>query len=438
MAGPIRTVYAKCSGAGVAAISVVRISGPNALKTLKKFLRNQEDIIPRTAVLKTLWWHKKRIDKALIIYFEKDRSFTGEETIEVQMHGGAAIVEAFLKALSSIKTVKAAGAGDFTRQALENGKMDLSQVEGLANLINAETEGQKIQAEKLFYGEFSKTIQSWRFKLLKIKANLEAAIDFSEDDIEINLQSDVCEVLSSLTLDMSKEVRGSFYAEKLTKGFEIAIIGSPNVGKSTLLNYLVGNNVSIVSDIPGTTRDIIEKRLMIDGFLVSFYDCAGIRESDDPIEKIGIEKAQECAHRSDLRVFLVEDAYNVDNISINKRSNDIIAMCKVDVKKKIKGILGVSGITGAGIDELMVLIKSELNNYFSKSGSACNTRQRNAIISAIQCMKEAKINLSRGDQFFEFVLEDIRQGVIFLDQLLGKIDIEDVYAEIFTKFCIGK
>ncbi len=434
----METIFARATGVGKSAITIIRISGPLALKAIRYFLSNSSILTPRIAVLKDLFWEGQRLDRAIIIYFEKNKSFTGEETVEVHLHGSVAVVDHFLSALNSIHGLKPAGPGDFTRQSLYNGRMDLTEVEGLVGLINSETMQQKVQAEKLFYGDFSKIVKGWRHKLLNIKANLEAAIDFVEEDININFQRDVEDNLKTVINEISKEISGSVYSEKISRGFEVAIVGMPNVGKSTLLNHLVGDEASIVSDLPGTTRDVIERRVNFDGHLVSLFDCAGIRKTSNSIEKIGVMKAQDRANKSDLRVFLVEDPSRIHLEGVVKKETDITIISKIDKKARFDEFLGVSGKTGEGVKELVSQITSHLKAFSEKSGSACNNRHRNAMEKAVESLKQAKLVMFRSNDALEFVLEDIRQALLCLEDLIGKIDIEDVYTEIFSKFCIGK
>ena len=438
MGNMVETVFAKSSGAGVSAICVIRISGPDALKTINTLLKSDLKSPPRYAVLRTLWWGKVKLDQALIIYFAKESSFTGEETVEIHLHGSKAIIDMTFNALNSFENIRPAGPGDFTLQALKNGKLNLSQVEGLANLINAETEAQKILADKLFSGNFNKTVECWRSKLLNIKANIEASIDFAEENIELDIEGEVKKPIDEIIGEISKEVAGSFYVEKINRGFEVAIVGGPNVGKSTLLNCLVGEEVSIVSEIPGTTRDVIEKKVNIGGHLVSIFDCAGLRETVDPIEKIGVERTEKRANSSDLRIFLKDTPGEGDPTSIERKKNDIVLVSKIDIKNGFEGYLGISGKTGEGVIDLTELISRQVREYFEKCGSTCNNRHRNAMGKAIKSMEMAKENLKDIGINIEFVAEDIRQALLNLEDLLGKIDIEEVYGEIFSRFCIGK
>jgi len=437
MPNKTKTIFATSSGNGVAAISVVRISGPEAINAIQQFFKTKTLLEPRKAVLKSLWWKQKRLDQAIVIYFEKTKSFTGEKTVEVHLHGSIAIVGMFIDALGSLEDLRQAGPGDFTRQAFDNGRMKIPEVEGLANLINAETESQKIQAERLFYGEFSEIVSRWRINLLNIKAKIESLIDFPEDDVEVDLDIEVSKKIEELIDNISAQLSGSVFAEKLNNGFSVAIVGGPNVGKSTLLNYLVGENVSIVSEIAGTTRDIIEKRVKLGSFLVSFFDCAGLRETDDQVERIGVEKAKEIAKKSDLRIFLVEDPLSADFDFIEKRPGDEIRVCKSDVNEKYDGFIGISGKTGEGVKELVDVIMKNCREYSEKSGVACNVRHRNAMEKAINYLYKSKSSIN-DDCGLELIVENIRQALLCLEELIGKIDIEDVYGEIFTKFCIGK
>ncbi|MFT6075012.1 MAG: tRNA modification GTPase, partial [Yoonia sp.] len=247
------------------------------------------------------------LDEALILCFDAGKSFTGEEVVELQLHGSPAVVSAVMRVLGSNSELRQAEAGEFTRRALENGRLDLAEVEGLADLIDAETESQRKQAVRVFSGALGALADGWRTKLIRAAALLEATIDFADEEVPFDVTPEVRELLDSVASEMQREADGVRAAERVRDGFEVAIIGAPNVGKSTLLNMLAGRDVAITSEIAGTTRDVIEVRMDLNGLPVTLLDTAGLRETDDIVEGLGVARAQERAERADLRIHLILD-----------------------------------------------------------------------------------------------------------------------------------
>ncbi len=390
---------------------------------------------PRKTTLRTLWFEGEALDQALIITFAAGASFTGEDVAELHIHGGVAVVESVLLALGKQHGLRHAHAGEFTRRALENNRMDLAQVEGLADLINAETEAQRKQALNVMRGALSEKCGIWRQKLLRAMALLEAVIDFADEDIPVDVYPEVRVLLSDVLVSLSSEIDGFSGAERVRDGFEVAIIGRPNIGKSTLLNTIAGRDVALTSDIAGTTRDVIEVRLNLNGLAVTLLDLAGIRKTDDAVEGLGVDRAIERGKSADLRVFLVANLNEVDGFGLDVSADDIIVFGKGDLLEgKDKQI---SGKTGLGVDALLARISAIVETRVAGSSLLIRKRHLEAIDSA-RAHLMTTLNGLENDDLGELVVADLRFAVEALDILVGKIDIEHVLGEIFADFCIGK
>ena len=300
------TIFALASAPGKAGISIVRLSGPLAINVAEKLTKSKlKEKQPNLRVIYDSDNHF--IDQALILIFSKPYSFTGENVVEFHLHGSSAVVSSVIKLLGNFKGLRSAEAGEFTRCALENGKLDLAQVEGLADLIDAETDAQHKQAARIFNGALGEKTKEWRAKLVKAGALLVATLDFADEEVPEEVTPEVEKLINMVLSDLDKEIIGVQTAERIRSGFEVAIVGAPNLGKSTLLNYLVGRDAAITSNVSGTTRDVIEVKLDLRGLPVTILDTAGIRKSDDKVEEIGISRALERSSLSDLRIVLTED-----------------------------------------------------------------------------------------------------------------------------------
>ncbi|RME15226.1 MAG: tRNA uridine-5-carboxymethylaminomethyl(34) synthesis GTPase MnmE, partial [Alphaproteobacteria bacterium] len=305
------TIFALASARGKAGVAVIRVSGPRAFESCREICRS----VPEHRGLRVL--HAADggpIDKALVLTFTKGRSFTGEETVEYHVHGAVAVIDALLRRLGGQKGLRMAEPGEFTRRALENGRLGLDEVEGLADLIEAETEAQRRQALRVFSGALGELAESWRRALIRAEALVEATIDFADEEVPTDVSGEVLELLDEVEAGLSREIEGVSIAERIRDGFEVAIVGPPNAGKSTLLNALAGREAAITSEIAGTTRDVIEVRMDVGGLPVTFLDTAGLRESGDSVERIGIERAIDRANAADLRVFLLGDGPTVEAV----------------------------------------------------------------------------------------------------------------------------
>ena len=426
------TVYALSTAQGKAGVAVIRISGSEALTAVERLCG---DVPPfRMATLRVLRDRDGvRLDEALVLTFPRDGSFTGEEVVELQTHGSAAVVSSLLGELSKMDGLRPAEPGEFTRRALQNGRMDLSQVEGLADLIEAETEAQRRQALRVLSGDLGKRAEVWRQKLIRAAALLEATIDFADEDVPVDVGPEVRELVTEVTTSLSVEVKGVQSAERIRNGFEVAIIGAPNVGKSTLLNILAGRDAAITSEFAGTTRDVIEVRMDLGGLPVTLLDTAGLRETDDAVETIGIDRARQRAAQADLRVFLVENGTEPD---FPIEDGDIVLNAKADLLEDKRG--AVSGQTGYGVAALMDQISATLRERVAGVGVATRLRHQQAMERGLAALNSAMDLLPRGEETADIAAEELRSAIRALDSLVGRIDIENVLDEIFASFCLGK
>lgn len=424
------TIYALATAPGRAGVSVVRVSGPAAWDICRILSGDLPQ--PRRASLRRLVYSDVVIDEALVLVFPAGESFTGEDVVEFQTHGSPAVVGCLLSALSEQKGVRIAEAGEFTRRALENGRLDLAEVEGLSDLLSAETEAQRRQAFRVFDGELGRQVEIWRSKLLRSAALVESTIDFADEDVPEDVFPEVEELLQSLRFDFSKEIKGVSVAERIRSGFEVAIVGPPNAGKSTLLNRLAGRDAAITSEIAGTTRDVIEVRMDVEGIPVTFLDTAGLRETDDKIEAIGVQRALERANRADLRVVLGSPADG-----LRMEAEDLVVTPKADLLSEKSGY-SISGATGDGVAELLGYIASVLSKRVAQAHLATHIRHQEALQSAAESLDHALecMELMSGPD--ELVAESIRAAIRSVDSLVGRIGVEDVLGEIFSNFCIGK
>ena len=425
------TIFALASAPGKAGISIVRLSGPLAINVAEKLTKSKlKEKQPNLRVIYDFDNHF--IDQALILIFSKPYSFTGENVVEFHLHGSSAVVSSVIKLLGNFKGLRSAEAGEFTRCALENGKIDLAQVEGLADLIDAETDAQHKQAARIFNGALGEKTKEWRTKLVKAGALLVATLDFADEEVPEEVTPEVEKLINMVLSDLDKEIIGVQTAERIRSGFEVAIVGAPNLGKSTLLNYLVGRDAAITSNVSGTTRDVIEVKLDLRGLPVTILDTAGIRQSDDKVEEIGISRALERSSLSDLRIVLTEDGEYP--VGLKKRDTDIICIAKDDQGNRG----GVSGKTGAGIDRLKNNIWDILNDKAQYVGIATRERHKSSMVNAKKFLGNAVVSLRDGPEYYDITAEEIRAATSALDSLIGRIGVEDVLDEVFSSFCLGK
>ena len=426
------TIFALASAQGKAGVAIIRVSGPLALEAGAQLAG--KDLPSHGRSLRILREQNGDIlDHALVLTFSAPKSFTGENTVEFQIHGSSAVTSAVLEELSMIGGLRVAEPGEFTRRALENGILDLAQVEGLADLIDAETEAQRKQAQTILAGGLGKLAERWRKDLIRAASLIEVTIDFADEDVPVDVTPEVSALLIGVQEDLERETAGVVIAERIRHGFEVAIVGAPNVGKSTLLNALAGREAAITSQYAGTTRDVIEVRMDLSGLPVTLLDTAGLRETQDHVENMGIALARKRANDADLRVFLVEEP---DTLEINMQPGDIRLLPKADIRPNSKN--AISGRTGFGLDKLVAQISSTLSTRSATVGIATRARHRDTMNSALSSLKAAQKILLQGPEFYDIAAEELHSAIRSLEMLVGRVGVENLLDEIFSSFCLGK
>lgn len=373
------------------------------------------------------------MDSALVVAFAKGASFTGEDVVELMVHGSQATVAAVERCLAEEHGLRLAQPGEFTRRALDNGRMDLTQVEALSDLLEAETESQRRQALRVLDGAIGKIVATWRAQLIKAAALVETSIDFVEEDIG-NFDSQILAELQAVADGIAAEMAGQRARERVQTGFEVALVGPVNAGKSSLLNALAGRDAAITSDIAGTTRDVLEVRMDVGGFAVTFLDTAGLRESTDEVESIGIARGKARADQADIRIIL-QPATDMKVVTPMK-PQDIVVWSKVDLVSGVPG--GISALTGQGLDDLLDDITARLSAMTAGDGVTVRHRHLCAMQQAAVSLTEVIAKIKAGDYIAEIAAADIRSAMSALDSLIGLVDVEDVLSDIFSNFCIGK
>jgi tRNA modification GTPase len=442
------TIYALSTGPGVSGVAIIRISGPETSEVLKR-VTGKELPKPRMATLRKVnnINNSELIDEAIILWFPGPESYTGEDMAEIHVHGGKAVIEALHGSISKVNNCRLAEPGEFTKLAFQNGKINLLKAESIADLISAETEIQRQQAIKIMKGTSAVKFNFLREKLLKTLSHIEAKIDFPDEDLSKNILESIKKDSNEVSKSIKKILNDQKVGERIREGFKIAIVGPTNAGKSSLLNHLSRRDVAIVSEIAGTTRDVIETHLNIDGYPVVISDTAGIRDSQNEIEKKGIKLSLNKAEEADLKLIVV-DAKTVDFSDVLKQLLDedtIIVINKSDLLKgdispeitKFNYVL-ISIKENFNIEELIEKIKNNLKNKFSTSDDILITRERHRehlkqCLSHIESFKEKS-----DDEDFDKGAEDLRLATRHLGMIVGKVDVEELLGSIFNDFCIGK
>ena len=442
------TIYALSSGPGVSGVAVIRLSGQDTSKVIQ-LLTGKEPPKPRVATLRKI--NKintsELIDEGLILWFPGPESYTGEDMAEIQVHGSKAVVDALHSSLSDIENCRLAEPGEFTKLAFQNGKINLLKAESIADLISSETEIQRQQAIKIMNGKSSDQFNFLREKLLKILSHVEAKIDFPEEDLPNNILDEIKNSSDEVINKIKKILNDQKVGERIREGFKIAILGPTNAGKSSLMNHLSNRDVAIVSEIAGTTRDVIETHLNIDGYPVIISDTAGIRDSKDEIEKKGIKLSLNRAEEADLKLVVV-DAKSLDFTDVLKGlldENAILVINKSDLLekdidpeiKKTNHVL-ISIKENKNIEELILKIKNNLKNKFLTSDDILITRERHRQ-HLQQCLDHLNnFNQKKEIEDFDKAAEDLRLATRHLGMIVGKVDVEEILGSIFNDFCIGK
>lgn len=446
------TIYALASGHGRAGIAVMRLSGPAALQTLAALTPGKPEPAPRQAALRRLIDPAtgQAIDDALVLAFTAPASFTGEDVVEFHLHGGRAIIDGMIQAFGQQPGLRLAEPGEFTRRAFENNRLDLTEAEAVADLINAETEAQRLQALDQLGGALKNLYHSWADRLARALAHLEADIDFPDEDLPDGVAPAVFPDLKALINELNSHLNDNRRGERLRDGVRIAILGEPNAGKSSLLNAIAARDAAIVSDIAGTTRDVIEVHLDLGGYPVTLIDTAGLRDSDNEIEAEGIRRAIAKADEADLKLLLV------DGTSLNpalpvlpealapyaNADNIIVALNKTDLASDLPVALdnhpaiAISAKEGDGLDNLLKALEHEVRNALQKASDGPSlTRARHR-----EALEDARDSLIRAinDKEPELIAEDTRLALRALGRITGRVDVEDLLDIIFRDFCIGK
>ena len=442
------TIYSLSSGPGISGIAIIRVSGPDTSKILE-LLTNKSLPKPRVATLRKI--NKintsELIDEGILLWFPGPESYTGEDMAEIQVHGSKAVIDAIHSSISTVENCRLAEPGEFTKLAFQNGKINLLKAESIADLISAETEIQRKQAIKIMNGKSADQFNFLREKLLKILSHVEAKIDFPDEDLPNDILKEIKKSSDEVLINIKKILDDQKVGERIREGFKIAILGPTNAGKSSLLNHLSNRDVAIVSEIAGTTRDVIETHLNIDGYPVIVSDTAGIRDSKNEIEKKGIKLSLNIADEADLRLVVV-DVKNLNFTDVLKGlldQNSILVINKSDLLKgdidpeikKFNHVL-ISIKENLNIDELISKIKNNLKNKFITSDDILITRERHRQ-HLEQCLEHLNnFNKKNEVEDFDKAAEDLRLATRHLGMIVGKVDVEEILGSIFNDFCIGK
>ena len=442
------TIYALSSGPGLAGIAVIRVSGLHTKKVISKLTKKEP---PKPRMATKCKFNKIRdnqlIDEGILIWFPGPNSYTGEDMAEFHLHGSKSVIDAMHTSISEIDGCRLAEPGEFTKIAFQNGKINLLKAESISDLISSETEIQRKQAIKIMSGKSSDKFNSLRERLLKILSNVEAKIDFPEDDLPKDILKYIHKEIKNIREEIEKILNDEKVGERIREGFKIAIVGPTNAGKSSLLNYLSKRDVAIVSEIAGTTRDVIEVHLNLDGYPVIISDTAGIRDSKDEIEKKGINLSLKRAENADLNLIVTEPKSIdfIDFFSRNLSKKSILVVNKIDlgidyVSSELKKYnpINISIKDNINLDKLVNQIKKNLKNKFINSEDIYITRQRHRA-SLEQCLDSLKnFEKKKSLDDFDKAAEDLRLATRYLGMIVGKVDVEEILGSIFSDFCIGK
>jgi len=446
MHSPDQTIFALSSGRAPSAIAIVRVSGPQTKAAVDRLCGKVP--APRLAHVTTLRdLDGSAIDESVALWFPGPHSATGEDVAEFHVHGGRAVIAAIFNALGSVDGLRPAEPGEFTRRAFENGKLDLTEAEGLDDLIHADTDRQRRQALRHLKGLLGEKAESWRQQIISASALIEAGIDFSDEgDVSSELIAPALKKISVLKTEIEETLVASAQSERLREGLTVAIAGPPNAGKSTLLNRLARREAAIVSPHAGTTRDVIEVHLDLDGYPVTLIDTAGVRDTHDPVEQEGVRRARDRARTSDLVLWMV-DANDVAAPVLDVKDDHApvwIVRNKVDLvateetgKETKTAQFGISASRGDGMPELVAALVSYVRDYFGSGEMALvsRVRHRTLLRETVEALDRAGEAAGQGE---ELMAEELRIAIHSLGRLTGRVDVEDILDVIFREFCIGK
>lgn len=447
------TIFAPASGRGPAGIAVIRVSGPAAGTALARLTGLATPAPRRASRARIRDPRGETIDIGLALWFPGPASFTGEDVAELHVHGGRAVVAAVLAALAAVEGLRPAEAGEFTRRAFANDKLDLTAAEAIADLVAAETEAQRRQALRQMQGDLGRLYDGWRARLIRLLAHQEAAIDFSDEDLPEGVEDAVRVDVAALAAELARHLADDRRGERLREGIRIAIVGPPNAGKSSLLNVLARRDAAIVAATPGTTRDVIEVHLDLAGYPVLLADTAGLREATEAVESEGVRRSLRAAQEADLKLAVFDGALwpEIDAATAALiDDNSIVVINKNDIARlpeplatpermNGRGAIPISALTGAGLDALLAGIEAEVARRWGAGGGVALTRvrHRQALERCAACL--ARIAPDGGETATaETIAEDLRLAARELGRITGRVDVEEILDVIFRDFCIGK
>ncbi len=439
------TIFALSSGRARGAVAVIRVSGPAAAAAIRGLTGAPPDA-PRRAGLRTLRSADGEVlDRGLVLWFASPASATGEDVAEFHVHGGRACTEAVLAALAAVPGLRPAAAGEFTRRAFVNGRLDLTQAEAVGDLVAAETAAQRRQALMQMQGALGARYETWRARLIALSAHLEAVIDFADEELPEGVDREVVAGVTALAAEIERHLKDGRRGQRLRDGVDVAIVGAPNAGKSSLLNALAGREAAIVSAHPGTTRDVVEVALDIGGYPVILADTAGLRAGGDPVEEEGVRRARRRAAAAELRLVVIDGArfpHVEDEVAELAGSEAIVVISKSDCHAlppapQVSGrpALAVSAVTGAGLDRLVAVMTERLAQRFGVGEAPALTRERHRH-GLEQCQQALRRALTVSA--VEERAEELRAAAVALGRITGRIDIDELLDVVFRDFCIGK
>jgi tRNA modification GTPase len=439
------TIYAPATLVGRSGLTVVRVSGSHTRRALEALLGGAALPPPRRASLRRLVDPREKalLDQAILLWLPGPASFTGEDMAELHLHGGRAVAQGVLAALAQMPGLRLAEPGEFARRAFDAGRLDLTELEAIADLVAAETDAQRRQALRQLEGALGELVESWRERLIGLLARIEALLDFPEEGLPPELEREIVSLLAALRADIARELDDQRRGERLRAGFSVAILGAPNVGKSSLLNWLARREAAIVSTQAGTTRDVIEVDLDLGGYPVALADTAGIRDSADPVEGEGIRRARRRAETADLKLVLFEAAAAPDPASLallDERGIPVASKCDLAASglhpALPAGALPISVTTGGGLDRLLAVLEARVRESLAPASDApllTRARHREALEAAL-----AELTQAARQPELELMAENLRLAARALGRVSGRIEVEEVLDRLFREFCIGK